>query len=285
LAGAGIVGDDEAGSYIVKKFDELGVDTERILKLPGVNTSYTDVMTEHSTGNRTFFHYHGANDIFSIEHINVRSLNYKIFHFGYLALLGKFDDPDKEYGTVAARLLKQVHDAGLKTSVDVVSVGEDVLQAIVPPVLNFVDYLIINEIEISAISGITVRNKDGSLKQEALKEAVEKVSIMGNIECIVVHLPEGSYIRLHDGTQYSAGSLKLPGSYIKGTVGAGDAYCAGMLYGVHENWKMKECMNLAACCAASSLSASDANSGMKPLRDVLKLAGRFGFRAPPVVLP
>ncbi len=284
LAGAGIVGDDEAGDYICSKYDALGIDTRQIQKLPGVNTSYTDVMTEQSTGNRTFFHFHGANDIFDIEHIIIKKIDHKIFHLGYLALLGRMDRKDKDYGTVAARLLNQIQEAGIKTSVDIVSIQGDILSTIVPPALKFVDYLILNEFEIGAISGVRVRNKDDCLIQEALKDAVEKVSAMGNMKFVVVHMPEGSYMRMQNGAQHSAGSLKLPRDYIVGAVGAGDAFCAGMLYGTHEQWLHEDCMRLGACCAAACLSAGDANSGMKPLKEVLRLADQFEFRPPPINL-
>jgi len=284
LASAGIVGDDEAGNYICRILEDWGIDIRGIQKLPGVHTSYTDVMTEQSTGNRTFFHYHGANDIFSAEHININNLTYNIFHLGYIALLGRMDDKDDEYGTVAARLLKQVQDAGIKTSVDVVSVEGDILPTLVPPALKFVDYLIVNELEIGLIAGIKVRGKDNNLLQEALKDSVEKVSAMGNMEYIVVHMPEGSYMRAHDGSKFSSGSLRLPKGYIAGAVGAGDAFCAGMLYGIHEHWSPEDSMNLGACCSAASLSAGDGNSGLKPIKEVLSLSDRFEFRPPPVNL-
>jgi sugar/nucleoside kinase (ribokinase family) len=284
LASAGIIGDDEAGDYICSKLENWGIDTQGILKLPDAHTSYTDVMTERSTGNRTFFQYHGANDIFSVEHIDAKNLSYKIFHLGYLALLGRMDDKDETYGTVAARLLNQLQNAGIKTSIDVVSVEGDILPTIVPPALKFVDYLILNEVEIGLISGVTVRGKDNSLFQEGLIDAVEKVSAMGNMEFIVVHMPEGSYMRTHDGVTYSSGSLNLPEGYIAGAVGAGDAFCAGMLYGIHEEWSPEDSMNLGACCSAASLSASDGNSGMRPLKEVLSLSDRFNFRPPPVKL-
>ena len=140
------------------------------------------------------------------------------------------------------------------------------------------------KVEIGLISGVTVRGKDNCLSQERLIDAVEKVSAMGNMEIIAVHMPEGSYMRTHYGVTYSAGSLNLPEGYIAGAVGAGDAFCAGMLYGIHEEWSPEDSMKLGACCSAASLSASDGNSGMRPLKEVLSLSDRFDFRPPPVNL-
>ena len=76
----------------------------------------------------------------------------------------------------------------------------------------------------------------------------------------------------------------MPDGYIVGAVGAGDAFCAGMLYGIHEEWSPEDCMNLGACCSAASLSASDSNSGLRPIKEVLSLSERFDFCPPPVKL-
>ena len=58
-------------------------------------------------GNRIFFHHRGANALFQPEHIKISQLTCKIFHLGYLLLLDAMDQPDADYGTVAARLLKK----------------------------------------------------------------------------------------------------------------------------------------------------------------------------------
>lgn len=95
-------------------------------------------------------------------------------------------------------------------------------------------------------------------------------------------MPEGVYIRDRAGKRYSRGSLVLPEGYIAGAVGAGDAFCAGMLYGLHEGWDVLESAGLGSCCAAASLSRPGASEGVLPLEETLKLAKRFGERLPPV---
>jgi len=59
-----------------------------------------------------------------------------------------------------------------------------------------------------------------------------------------------------------------------GSVGAGDAFCAGFLYGCHERWSLTDSVRLAHVCARASLLAANAIDGAKTL-DELKtfLAG------------
>ena len=56
----GKVGDDDAGEFATAFMRDKGVDVSRIVRVAGVPTSFTDVMTIAATGERTFFNMHGA---------------------------------------------------------------------------------------------------------------------------------------------------------------------------------------------------------------------------------
>ena len=71
-------------------------------------------------------------------------------------------------------------------------------------------------------------------------------------------------------------SLRLPSGYIKGTVGAGDAFCAGILYAAEKGLSMPEALKLGACTAAASLSEVGASEGVKSAEEVLKLYDLYG---------
>jgi sugar/nucleoside kinase (ribokinase family) len=266
----------------MRVFQELGVDVRGVLMTEAAPTSFTDVMNDEKSGDRVFFHHRGANALFGPQHVAVDRLTCRIFHLGYLLLLDTLDQPDPEHGTVAAALLKKVREAGFLTSVDVVSEESDRFRTLVPPALKHVDYLILNEIEVSRAVGVPVRNDTGKLDGTALIEAVEKLYQFGPMRLVAVHMPEGVYVRDAAGRRFSRGSLVLPEGFIAGAVGAGDAFCAGMLYGLHEGWDVMAMAQLANCCAAASLSAPGASEGVKPLAEVLSLAQCFGERPPPV---
>jgi sugar/nucleoside kinase (ribokinase family) len=284
LDGVGIVGDDADGRFIIEKFRKLGVDVSRIRIAPEAPTSHTDVFNDERSGDRAFYHQRGANALFGPDEVPIRDLDCRIFHLGYILLLDSMDQPDRRYGTAAARLLAKLQKAGILTSVDVVSEEGDRFRTFVPPALKYVDYLIINDTEAARSVGMKVRGRGGKLDGPALADAVDKLYEFGDMQLVAVHMPEGAYARTRDGRRFSRGSLDLPGGFIAGAVGAGDAFCAGVLYGLHEGWTIDDTIHLGSCCAAASLSAPGATEGVRPLKDVLSLGKRFPERAPPVKL-
>ena len=70
-------------------------------------------------------------------------------------------------------------------------------------------------------------------------------------------------------------SLKLPPGWIKGAVGAGDAFCAGMLYSLATGLPLADGLALASACAAANLAASDSVSGALPLAETRALIDKF----------
>lgn len=282
LAGIGIIGNDPEGDFVLKKCREHHIDIHGLIRTHYARTSYTDVMNEVETGVRTFFHHRGANASFSIEHVNVQGLTCRHFHLGYLLLLDAIDAPHPTEGTVAAALLKEVKQAGITTSVDVVSEDSDRFRLIVPPALKYTDFLIINEIEASRIVGIPVRKRDQSLDGTAVTEAVEKIFALGSMRMVAVHMPEGVYVRESDGTRFSRGSLHLPQGFIKGTLGAGDAFCAGMLYGIHEQWPTEKAVDLGIATATACLADPSATDGIPAMPEVLRLTSQFNRDPAPV---
>ena len=65
---------------------------------------------------------------------------------------------------------------------------------------------------------------------ENMKVALKKLHELGVSTWAVIHCPEIGCGMDADGNYHEFKSLKLPKGYIKGTVGAGDAFCAGVLY-------------------------------------------------------
>ena len=54
LEGAGLVGQDSLGEYILEDCRKHGIDTKFVAVSPGTSTSYTDVMTEREGGQNLF---------------------------------------------------------------------------------------------------------------------------------------------------------------------------------------------------------------------------------------
>ena len=254
LFGAGLVGEDSLGEQILTHCRQYKIDARHIGTTPKAPTSYTDVMTEQGSGRRTFFHARGANALWRGDDLDFATSRPRIFHLGYLLLLDALDASDPKFGTRAARLLARAQQAGVKTSVDVVSEDSDRFAKIVGPALKHADYCILNEIEAGKTTGLKIRQPDGSLDKVALRHAAGALLQQGVRELVVVHFPEGAFARARRGEDVWQSSLRLPAKHIAGTAGAGDAFCAGVLLGLHEGWDVPRCLLTGVSIAAASLA-------------------------------
>ena len=193
-------------------------------------------------------------------------------------LLDSLDKDDLFYGTKAAKLLSDIQNKGIKTSIDLVSDQSGRFQKVVPPALKYCNYVIINEVEGGTLTNVSPRDKDGRLIVENLKQICSKIMGMGVKDAVVVHCPELSCSLERNNAFTIVPSLELPKGYIVGAVGAGDAFCAGMLYSIVSEMSMKEGMELASCVAACNLAVATSTDGAKTLDETLKLKGVFSRR-------
>lgn len=276
LYAIGRVGNDYDGGYIIKTLEENGIDTAQIIRQKGVNTSYTDVMTEINGGQRTFFHYRGTNDEFCYEDINFDKLDCDILHLGYALLLDKFDKKNEQYGTELAKALYKAQQKGIKTSLDVVSEQSGRFKEIVSCSLKYCDYITLNEIESQSVSGVLLRDNNNIIESN-LKIACEFFIEQG-VKQVCIHFPEGCAAMNGSGEYRQMPSLDLPQGYIKGTVGAGDAFCAGILYAAYNQMSLKDSLILATCSASSNLSQSDSISGMKGYTKTLEIYKKYSLK-------
>jgi sugar/nucleoside kinase (ribokinase family) len=279
VAALGKVGADDSGDFVTAFMKERGLDVSLVSREETLPTTFTDVMTISATGERTFFNMHGADSALVPEDVDVSRLGCSLFHLGYLLLLDGLDAEDSEYGTKAARLLAKVQAAGIKTSVDIVSEQSPRFARTVRPALKYCDYAVINEVEASLATGIAAAGDDGRPSVGNLRKICEGLFALGVKERAVVHCPELSVSLDAAGNFSAVPSLDLPKGWIKGSVGAGDAFCAGMLYSFVKGMSAEEGMRLASCAAVANLAVADSVSGAVPLAETLALESRFSRKS------
>lgn len=268
----GRAGEDEPGHFAVEQLKAEGINTEGVVFSQGESTSFSDAMTVLKTGERTFFHYRGANKTFGPGDVNLDRLNCRILHIGYILLLDSFDGEDEEYGTVMARFLHDVQERGIETSIDVVSDSSGEFARKVTPALKYCDYAIMNEIEGCAVSGLEPRDKSGKLLVENIRKTLEQFMKIGVKKRAVIHCPEAGFCMDRDMGFCMVPSYRLPAGYIKGSVGAGDAFCAGCLHEIYQGSAPDAMLEYAAAAAAANLSRADAVSGMREEEELRKMA-------------
>lgn len=241
----GRVGDDEDGAFVRQTLTEGGLDVTGLLTDPAP-TSFTEVMSV-TGGQRTFFTYSGASAAFGAEDVNFGDDLPEILHLGYFLLLQKVDDGD------GLQILKNAKAQGVRTSIDMVSENSDRYD-LVKPCLPYTDYLIINEMEAGMLTGITPTNAN-------LQSIAEALKAMGVQKKVIIHKPDCA-VCLSDAGLTVLPSYALPEGYIKGTTGAGDAFCAGALYGIYEDWTDEQILSFASGAAVMALGSADATSGL-----------------------
>ena len=274
LAALGRVGSDPEGEYILDTLGKYKNIDLSMVRREG-KTSFTAVMADKVSKERTFFHYRGANAFFCEDDINWDKIDAGLLHIGYILLLDALDGADPEYGTKMARLLCHARERGIKTSIDVVSEAGDRFRRLVPPSLKYADYCIINELEAGQVTGIPLRSGDGSLIRSNIPKVLGEIKKLGVAEWAVIHCPEGGFGFDRRLKLIESPSLKLPPDYIKGTVGAGDAFCAGAIYAASQGGSLEEGLELGNAAAAASLSMPGASEGMLPAAELKKLHQRF----------
>ena len=85
---------------------------------------------------------------------------------------------------------------------------------------------------------------------------------------VVIHAPEGAWGQESVGEGLWQPAWCLKPEEIVGSVGAGDAFCAGVLYASHEGWPLLETLKLAHTCACFNLLAANALDGTRPLAEM-----------------
>lgn len=281
ISAVGTVGNDENGRYVISELKKNGIDASCVKITSRLPTTNTTVMVDSITKERTFFYTSGSNSEFDVDDVIDDEMDCDIFHIGYLLLLDALDRKDSEYGTRMARLLHHLRERGIKTSIDVVSKDGGAFAETVVPALPYCSYVILNEYECCQVCGLSPRKSDGTLDVDALREAMAFFFTSGVEEKVIVHCVEAGFLMNRDGSFLIVPSLDLPSDYIKGSVGAGDAFAAGCIYGLHNHYDDRSLLEFASCAAACSLSETDATSGMKSKNEIIKLGEMYQRRVFP----
>lgn len=271
IAAAGAIGDDADGTFIAAQLEAKGIDASHLVRITGTSTAHTHVMNVPGQG-RTFFYHGGAGDRFDetmIDPAVFAARGFRYLYLGYLMLMPGLDRLGDDAGSGAARLLSAARETGLVACVDFVSSEDPAFSAKVRAALPFCDYLVINEMEAGRATERPVRRADGSLDEAALIAAGKDLLDAGVTSAVVLHAPETCLWYQRDEAPQLIPSRPVKPEAIVSAVGAGDAFCAAVLYGLHAGWSARETAEMAHRVAASSLSGKTATDGIPSMADLL----------------
>ncbi|NKB51127.1 MAG: carbohydrate kinase family protein [Rhizobiaceae bacterium] len=273
----GLLGDDADGHALRKQAETEGLDCSLLATHAGQQTSFTDAYTSQDTTRRTHLFYAGTSDHLTPDHFDFTHVDAKILHLGlpglHNLLDGEWNGDENGWVTV----LRKAQSKGLKTNLELCSLPPEMLKELVTPCLQQLNYLIINEYEIAAVAGNPVGH-DGDTDIETCISNARHVISNSPLELVIVHFPGGAVAITRQGEVEHHASVNVPPDQIAGTNGAGDAFAAGALYGLHEGWPLHQTLQLAHASAAASIRHIGTTDAVVGWAECLELASQHGWR-------
>jgi len=177
---------------------------------------------------------------------------YRMLHIGGFFLMPKFD------GAPARRLLQRAKRFGLATSLDTCW-GPKERWHLLKPCLKYVDYYMPS---IEEAEAVFERRKPEDIATAALKAGVRKMVIlkMGKRGCFAL--------------ESGARPIRVPTFKVRAvdTVGAGDAFDAGFLYGLLRGWPSVKALRLGNATGALCVSGPGSTGKIESLGQARRLA-------------
>lgn len=277
VATMGLIGDDADGRLLLAEADRYGIDRRQMAISNKAPTHYTDAFASVATGRRTHITNLGVSVFLTPDHFDVSASDHRWLHLGIVGVHEVMDRPwqDEANGWVA--VLKAARAAGLQTNLELAGSAPEKLAAVTRPCLPHLDVLIVNDNEIGAITETQTIN-DGKTDPDACIEAAKAALALGSPGLVVVHFPTGAIVATRDGGVLTLPSIQVPDDTIVGANGAGDAFAAGFLYGLHEHWPIDDALSLAHAAAAASLRQMSTTAAIEPWKSCLDLARNWGWR-------
>ena len=262
LFAVGLIGTDIHAETVKTACARAGIDTRGLRQSDKAPTGHTHVMTVPGDS-RTFFYHPGTNDLLDTPDITIIPTA-RMFYLGYINLLATMDRIGPDGRTPASRVLEQAQIAGLLTCVDLVSSDTPQFRAAVNSSLPYIDMLFLNEVEAERATGIPV---SGPGDREGLSDAANALRAEG-ADTVIIHTPDLSLWCGQDSIIWAIPDPVDPASIIS-PVGAGDAFCAGVIWGIYHNWAPTRSMALGHRAAAAALRGATATDGIPPIATML----------------
>lgn len=232
---AGCLGNDAFGNFLIEAFEIAGVNTQSIQRVDGIGSAATVVLIA-SDGERTFLHNVGTVGILSEENIDFDLVKQsKVFHWGGPGLTPKL------HGEPIGRVFQRVQALGVRTSIDTCFDGSGTWLPLMEKALPHTNILCTSMSEAPHYSG---KSEPGEILDFFAGFGIEHILLkMGGDGLLVRDNNEIIEFKAHEVT------------VVDGT-GAGDAACAGFIYGLTQNWPLARCGALANAVGALTVQTT-----------------------------
>lgn len=246
----GRIGTDSFGDFLLQSLRTHGVELDGLVRDPDHQSSSTVVLID-SSGERTFLHHIGTNGIVGESDLDFEIVeNARVLHWGGPALTPQLD------GAPMGRIFERARAMGVRTSMDTCYDGQGVWFPLIEPALPHLDVVFSSIEEARHYTGQETPENIAAFYQDH------------GVETVVVKLgADGLYLRTGETARH------LPGHAVEviDTTGAGDAACAGYLYGYIRDWDPLRCGALANAVGALTVQAMGGAGANATLADAMAL--------------
>ncbi|HWK43426.1 MAG TPA: carbohydrate kinase family protein [Stellaceae bacterium] len=276
----GCLGDDVDGRLLVAQADAHGLGRDGLLIVKNGRTNYTDAYSVRSTARRTHLFHQGTSALLSPDHFDFSRTTARIFHLGLPGIHAIMDGLWKGEANGWLAVLKDAKAHGLETNFELVQIQPERLRGFIEPCLGHLDYLVINDYEVGAITGRQTVHDDVTDLQACLEAGADLMD-RGSMRILAIHFPLGAFAFERGRGVLRWPAVAVPADAVKGANGAGDAFAAGFLYAIHELHPVVEALRLAHAAAAASLRSVGTTGGVERWQRCLELAERWGWQSMP----
>lgn len=134
-------------------------------------------------------------------------------------------------------------------------------RAVVTATLPAIDVLFLNEVEAARATSVAI---EGPTDETGLTAAARALLAGGVREAVVIHTPDlALWVSADDVTRCAVD--KCAPEEVVSPVGAGDAFAAGVLHAIHEEFSAADALRLGCAVAAKSLGGATATDAIPRL--------------------
>ena len=239
----GKIGDDPFGRFLVQDLKKERVDTSQIKVSTEYETSKTIIILTHGK-DRRFIYAAGANADFGAEDIDYEYVKQaKVLYVGGYGVLPRLDEDS------LVRILRFAKENHITTVLDVVIPHteshwiDECREA-----LKYTDFFLPNNDEAKIITGETEPEAQAQRLLEHNPALTVIITLGGN----------GSLLRTKDKI-VRASSYEI--EVVDGT-GGGDAFSAGLIFGLTNGWNLDKTLRLASAMGASAVTKIGTTPGV-----------------------
>ena len=245
VAFVGVCGDDVFGKFMLDEMSKRGVDVRHVIIRPDGQTGLSVILNQQS--DRAILTHSGliaelqASDIADSLLAQARHL-----HVASYFLQTKLQ-PD------LPALFKRAHAFRLSTSLDT-NYDPSERWAGFDELLAVTDVFLPNEAEAESLTGT-----------ENVEEAATRLG--SKVEALAIKLGKDGALGMSKSQRVQVKSIPVN---VMDTVGAGDSFDAGFIYGYLNGWELEKSLRLACVCGALSTQQAGGTNGQPTLEEALK---------------